>query len=79
RADEIVKSAMMWDVLGGVARRAWARCDHAVEVGSEVNGKYPSDYHITLPYVPKEDLVSSVVEKAWKEKNGGSCCGCKCK
>ena len=80
RADEIVKSAMMWDVLGGVARRAWARCDHAVEVSGEMNAKYPSDYHITLPYIPKEDLVASVVEKAWKEKNGGGCCcGCNCK
>ncbi len=68
QADEIVKSAMMWDVLGGVARRAWARCDHAIEVSREVNENYRGEYHITLPFVPKEDLVTSVVDKAWKRR-----------
>ncbi|PIE53921.1 MAG: urocanate hydratase [Dethiosulfovibrio peptidovorans] len=68
QADEIVKSAMMWDVLGGVARRAWARCDHAVEVSRDVNENYRGEYHITLPFVPKEDLVTSVVDKAWKRR-----------
>ncbi|MEA3285099.1 MAG: urocanate hydratase [Synergistota bacterium] len=68
RTDEILKSAMMWDVLGGVARRAWARCDHAIEVGGEVNEKYSGDYHITLPYIPDTDLISSVVDSAWKKR-----------
>ena len=68
RTDEILKSAMMWDVLGGVARRAWGRCDHAVEVGAEVNGKYPGSYHITLPYVPDEGLVARAVDGAWEKR-----------
>lgn len=68
KTDEIIKSAMMWDVLGGVARRAWSRCDHAIEVGSEVNDKYDGDYHITLPYVPSQDLVAKTVAEAWKKK-----------
>ena len=25
RVDEIIRSAMSWDVMGGVARRTWAR------------------------------------------------------
>ncbi len=25
RVDEILRSAMLWDVMGGVARRSWAR------------------------------------------------------
>ncbi len=68
RTDEILKSAMMWDVLGGVARRAWGRCDHAVEVGAAVNGRYPGSYHITLPYSPAEELVAKAVDKAWEKR-----------
>jgi urocanate hydratase len=68
RTDEILKTAMMWDALGGVARRAWARCENAEEVSREINSKYPGDYHITLPYVPDEDLVSKTVAEAWKKQ-----------
>jgi len=68
RTDEILKTAMMWDALGGVARRAWARCENAEEVSREINSKYPGDYHITLPYVPDEDLVSKTVAEAWEKK-----------
>lgn len=67
RTDEIIRSAMMWDVLGGVARRAWGRCPNSVEVGAEVNAAYPGSYHITLPYTADEGLVSQTVEKAWKQ------------
>ena len=31
RVDEILRSAMLWDVMGGVARRSWARNPHAME------------------------------------------------
>lgn len=62
--DEIIRSSMMWDVLGGVGRRAWARCNHAEEVAREVNAKYPGKYHITLPYRPDADKVSAAVAKA---------------
>lgn len=62
RTDRILRSAMMWDVLGGVARRAWARCEHAEEVGREVNAKYEGSYHITLPYHVAEELVARAVE-----------------
>jgi len=68
RTDEILRSAMMWDVLGGVARRAWARCEHAEEVSRDINARYAGEYHITLPYTPDEDLVSQTVEKVWKKK-----------
>lgn len=62
--DAIIKSAMMWDVLGGVARRAWARCEHAEEVSREVNAKYPGKYHITLPYHVDGDSVRRAAEAA---------------
>jgi len=31
RVDHIIQSALDWDVMGGVARRAWARNEHAME------------------------------------------------
>ncbi|KRQ87568.1 Urocanate hydratase [Caloramator mitchellensis] len=65
RIDEIIKSAMMWDVLGGVARRAWARNEHAIEVIVEHNKKSSTD-HVTLPFVADDNLVKDAVEKALK-------------
>jgi urocanate hydratase len=68
QADKVLKSAMMWDVLGGVARRAWARCEHAIEVSREVNKKYKGSYHITLPFIPDEKIVDDAVAKYMKGK-----------
>lgn len=64
--DEIIKKTLMWDVLGGIGRRAWARCGNAEEVGREVNAKYPGQYHITLPFHADEDKVKKAVEQAIK-------------
>ncbi|GHT88004.1 urocanate hydratase [Bacteroidia bacterium] len=49
RVDEILQTAMLWDVMGGVARRSWARNEHAMEVCKEFNEKYSEDYMITIP------------------------------
>ncbi|MBR4069832.1 MAG: urocanate hydratase, partial [Bacteroidaceae bacterium] len=37
RVDEILRSSMLWDVMGGVARRSWARNAHAMETTDEFN------------------------------------------
>lgn len=68
QTDRILRSAMMWDVLGGVARRAWARCEHAIEVGREVNKNYKGSYHFTLPFIPDEKIVEDTVAKYMKGK-----------
>lgn len=65
RVDEIIKSSMMWDVMGGVARRSWARCKNSIEVVMDHNSKYQSD-HITLPYVADDELVSRIVGEKLK-------------
>jgi len=49
--DEIIESAMMWDVMGGVARRAWARNPNAISTVKEYNENYAGVSQITLPYV----------------------------
>ena len=63
RIDEIINSAMMWDVMGGVARRSWARNENAVQTAALYNKNYAGAGHITLPYEPKDDLIDSVVAK----------------
>ena len=64
RVDRIIKSAMMWDVMGGVARRAWARNGHAMEVCMEYNAKQEAAVHITIPYIPDEGLIGETVASA---------------
>jgi urocanate hydratase len=56
RVDEILKTAMLWDVMGGVARRSWARNPHAMEVCKEFNEKFSNDYIITIPYLVNEGM-----------------------
>lgn len=63
RTDEIIKSAIMWDVMGGVARRSWARNENALSTAAEYNKNYEGKGHITLPYIPEDSLINSVVDK----------------
>lgn len=63
RVDKILHSAMMWDVMGGVARRNWARNEHAIETSVEYNKNYADKGHITIPYVAEDGLVDSVIDK----------------
>jgi urocanate hydratase len=61
--DNIIRLALDWDVMGGVARRAWARNDHAVEAVVEWNQAMGKKGQITLPYVPSNGLVEALVKK----------------
>lgn len=63
RIDTIIKSAMMWDVMGGVARRNWARNENALETSIAYNKNYAGAGHITIPYVASDELVDSIVAK----------------
>jgi urocanate hydratase len=68
RVDEIIKSAMSWDVMGGVARRAWARNENSISTGMEYNKMNKWRDHITLPAIPDESLIRNAVEKVFKNK-----------
>jgi urocanate hydratase len=49
---------MLWDVMGGVARRSWARNEHAMETVEEFNRTHAADgYCITTPYLVDERLL----------------------
>ena len=62
RVDDILRSAMLWDVMGGVARRSWARNPHAIETCEVFNQNNEDQYHITLPYIPEEELIHQIIK-----------------
>jgi len=68
RVDKILNSAMPWDVMGGVARRAWARNENSISTSMEYNKNNEGTDHITIPYVPKAELVRGLVEAAFNKK-----------
>jgi urocanate hydratase len=65
RMDDIVRSSLSWDVMGGVARRNWACNDNALETVRQWNDKHRGAGHITLPYPADEELIEKAVEGAF--------------
>jgi len=63
RIDEIIQESMLWDVMGGVARRSWARNENSITTSMEYNKTQAGKDHITLPFIPDEDLIRKTVKK----------------
>lgn len=68
RVDNILKTAIPWDVMGGVARRAWARNENSIKTAIEYNEQFKDTDHITLPYLVDDELIKGLVEEEY-EKN----------
>lgn len=62
RVDRIIETAMPWDVMGGVARRAWARNPHALETCEEYNLVHGELGSITLPQPVEASLLERALE-----------------
>lgn len=65
KKDEIIRNAIPWDVMGGVARRAWARNQNAIDTSMGYHRLKKGKDHITLPYTPDDNLIESIVDDAW--------------
>jgi urocanate hydratase len=63
RVDEIIRRAIPWDVMGGVARRAWARNGASIETCAAYNRTRGGSDHVTLPYLADEELVGELVSR----------------
>jgi urocanate hydratase len=59
--DRIIASAMEWDVMNGIARRAWARNENAMETAAAWNELHPERGRITLPHLADDKLVDELV------------------
>ena len=68
RVDAILESAMTWDVMGGVARRNWARNPNAMETAIIYNRTNTNGDQITLPYLTREDVIMDAVDKLFHKK-----------
>jgi urocanate hydratase len=64
--DEMLKSAMLYDVMAGVSRRAWARNNHAIET---IKDYHDTQNHssITLPYEADIEVIKKALKNI-KEK-----------
>ncbi|MCX8012830.1 MAG: urocanate hydratase, partial [Rectinema sp.] len=62
RVDNIIRMALSWDVMGGVARRSWARNPHAMEVCEEFNRAHAAYGTITMPHLVDEALLDNVLK-----------------
>jgi urocanate hydratase len=63
RVDEVIRRAVTWDVWGGVARRAWARNRNAIETTIAHNLDPRGKDHITLPFIPDEEMIGKLVSE----------------
>lgn len=62
RVDEILKTAMPWDVMVGVARRAWATNENSIETVLEYNKQFKGEDHLTIPFVPDQKLIERMLK-----------------
>lgn len=69
RVDRIIRRAIPWDVMGGVARRSWARNENSIETSIKYNINRKGLDHITLPFIADEKLIENLVSEAFKKIN----------
>jgi len=67
RIDNVIKQAIPWDVMGGVARRAWARNENSIETSIAYNQMRRGSDHITLPFLADEGMVENLVSEAFEK------------
>ncbi|MBI5581333.1 MAG: urocanate hydratase [Deltaproteobacteria bacterium] len=61
RVDNVIRRAIPWDAMGGVARRAWARNEASIETCIHYNKLRAGSDHITLPYLADQGMVARMV------------------
>lgn len=55
---------MLWDVMGGVARRSWARNENAMSTVKEWNETQAENgFMITEPFIADEEYLKSLIEQ----------------
>ena len=64
RIDAIIRSAMLWDVMGGVARRSWAPNPNSMETIREFNRDQSGKAHVILPHLVADSLIDRLVGSA---------------
>lgn len=64
RVDDILVKAMLWDVMGGVARRSWARNENAMATVKEWNETQGvNGFFITEPNIADGEYLEKIVSE----------------
>ena len=63
RVERILDTALEWDAMGGVARRAWARNENAIETVDVWNRANAARGHVTVPRVADSVLLDRLVDE----------------
>ncbi|MCG6963138.1 MAG: urocanate hydratase [Acidobacteria bacterium] len=63
RVDRILDTALEWDVMSGVSRRAWARNSNALSTVAEWNLANAERGHITEPALADENYLEQLVDR----------------
>jgi len=66
RVDNVIKQAIPWDAMGGVARRAWARNENSIETSIAYNEKRAGSDHITLPFLADAGMIAELVSETFE-------------
>ena len=61
RVDDILRTSMPWDVMSGVARRAWARNENSITTVIEYNKMCEGKDHLTLPFIADDEMIEDLV------------------
>ena len=69
RVNQIIRSAIDWDVSCGIARRAWARNKNALKTAHNWN-KIHEEGHITLPNLTDDEKLEQLIDN-YISKNKG--------
>ncbi len=67
KVENIIKNAIEWDVMGGIARRSWARNPNAFETAYNWNIENEEKGHITLPFIAEDKLLDNIIDNYLKK------------
>lgn len=63
RVDKIIENAIEFDVVSGVARRAWARNGNSIDTCMEFNLKKQGESLVTIPNICREEVIQVINKK----------------
>ncbi|MGC9362605.1 MAG: urocanate hydratase, partial [Candidatus Syntrophosphaera sp.] len=66
--DQVIRSGLSWDVMGGVGRRCWARNPNAIQTAQAWNENHRGEGHITIPTSVDEGAIEALVSRKLKNK-----------
>jgi urocanate hydratase len=67
--DNIIKKAIEWDVMGGIARRSWARNTNAFETAYSWNIENENRGQLTLPFIADDINLDNIIKNYFKKSS----------